>query len=111
MKIELIEVGSGESLHPTHPELWVRTVTFEPLGPEDWPRVKARLSMLAGSAEILGRYSSTPCKFEVDTWAEDDSGEEREDLGFEQFWVFPKEDRWAGSWSATTSRSTSRTAP
>lgn len=87
MIIELTETRAKTALHPQHPELWVRAVTEEPLGPKDFPKVLAKTS--PADQQDMERYMLTEqCGFFVDLWEHSDEAG-REDLGFEQWWTFP----------------------
>lgn len=82
MKIELTEANVDNGIH-MHPELWVRVLSNEPLGPQAWDqRIKPMVD-----GETLKAYRTAQCSFMADIWDEDDP--ERQEWGFEQWYILP----------------------
>lgn len=89
MKVEAQEVELEMSLHANHRELWIRVLSDDPLGPQDFDKVKPHLEPDAMKDYLLG-----PCAFHVDEddFYDDDPDAEdpKQGYAFEQWWVFPK---------------------
>lgn len=93
MKIELVEVAEDAALGQ-QAELWLRIVSANPLGPDDYRLAWGRFDEQEKDRIIDSIKWGAGYKFFVDLWDEDD--EDREDHGFEQWWVFTRKDVHVG---------------
>lgn len=89
MKIELVEVDADAAIGQKS-EYWLRVLSAHPLGPDDYKLGFQRFGEQEREELVDNIRWGLGYKFFVDLWAEDD--EDREDHGFEQWWVFTKKE-------------------